>query len=538
GTLESLNWLETFPYECSEQIVSKFLPNVVTYQALQTLGLGGFDTPQTATQPTATQPTGTRWADLEANLQDQIAVATQRLLERQNADGGWGWWAGDESRAFVSSYVTFGLVRAQEAGFAVDSAALERAIGYVQRQLRPVDALEGYELNQQAFMLYVLAEAGEGDVGRTTALYEVRERLGHYGRALLALTFALLDDPTSDQRIGVLLDDLNGAAIVSATGAHWEEEGVDWWTMNSDLRSTAMVLDAFVMAGTGEGTSPLQSSLAPNVVRWLMSVRTDGRWATTQENVWSLIALTDWMAATGELEGDYSYAVTVNYDELASGSVTPANVDEPIDLRVAIQDLLLDEANGLFISRSTEGSQSDAGQLYYTAYLEYFLPAASLQALDRGVVVAQQYRLVDPLTGKASDQPIQEAKIGDTIQVKLTLVAPTNLYYLIVESPLPAGAEAIDPSLLNTSLVYEGPSLEPADGEWPWFWWQPTATDLRDEKVALFATELPAGTYEYTYQMRASLPGQFQVLPAVAYQMYFPEVWGRSAGAEFGIGNP
>jgi uncharacterized protein YfaS (alpha-2-macroglobulin family) len=38
--------------------------------------------------------------------------------------------------------------------------------------------------------------------------------------------------------------------------------------------------------------------------------------------------------------------------------------------------------------------------------------------------------------------------------------------------------------------------------------------------------------------MRASLPGQFQVLPAVAYQMYFPEVWGRSAGAEFGIGNP
>jgi hypothetical protein len=54
--------------------------------------------------------------------------------------------------------------------------------------------------------------------------------------------------------------------------------------------------------------------------------------------------------------------------------------------------------------------------------------------------------------------------------------------------------------------------------------------------VALFATELSAGTYEYTYQMRASLPGQFQVLPAVAYQMYFPEVWGRSAGAEFTIG--
>jgi hypothetical protein len=394
-----------------------------------------------------------------------------------------------------------------------------------------VDALEGYELNQQAFMLYVLAEAGEGDVGRTTALYEVRERLANYGKALLALAFDLLDDPTSDQRTTVLLDDLNAAAVVSATGAHWEEEGVDWWTMNSDLRSTALVLDAMARIDPA-------NALAPNVVRWLMSTRTDGRWATTQENVWSILALTHWMEATGELEADYSYAVTLNRDELASGSVNRDNVDQPIDLRVAIQDMLLEEANGLFISRSSEGSQSGEGQLYYSAYLEYFLPAAELQALDRGVVVAQQYRLVDPITGKASDQPIQEAQIGDTIQVRLTIVAPTNLYYLIVESPLPAGAEAIDPSLLNTSLVYEGPSLEPADGEWPWFWWQPTATDLRDEKVALFATELPAGTYEYTYQMRASLPGQFQVLPAVAYQMYFPEVWGRSAGGEFVIGNP
>jgi alpha-2-macroglobulin len=509
GTLEGIAWLESFPYECSEQIVSRFLPNVATYEALQTLGL--------------------RRPDLEANLQDQIAVAVQRLLQRQNPDGGWGWWANDESRAFVSSYVTFGLVQAKNAGFAVDSAALERAIGYVQRQLRPVDALRGYELNRQAFMLYVLAEAGEGDVGRTTALFEARERLANYGKALLALAFALLDDPTSDQRSAVLLDDLNAAAVVSATGAHWDEEGVDWWTMNSDLRSTAMVLDAMARIDPANG-------LAPNVVRWLMSMRTDGRWGTTQENVWSILALTHWMAATGELDADYSYAVIFNRDELASGSVNRANVDQPIDLRVAMEDMLLEQANGLFISRSAEGGQSGEGQLYYSAYLEYFLPAASLPALDRGVVVAQQYRLVDPLTGKASNQPISEAKIGDTIQVKLTIVAPTNLYYLIVESPLPAGAEAIDPSLLTTSLVYEGPGLERVDGDTPWFWWMPTAVDLRDEKVALFATELPAGTYEYTYQMRASLPGQFQVLPAVAYLMYFPEVWGRSAGAEFWIG--
>jgi uncharacterized protein YfaS (alpha-2-macroglobulin family) len=51
----------------------------------------------------------------------------------------------------------------------------------------------------------------------------------------------------------------------------------------------------------------------------------------------------------------------------------------------------------------------------------------------------------------------------------------------------------------------------------------------------LFATYLPRGTYEYTYQIRASLPGRFLVMPTTAYEMYFPEVWGRSDGGVFTV---
>ncbi|MCP6756481.1 hypothetical protein NL533_33140, partial [Klebsiella pneumoniae] len=65
------------------------------------------------------------------------------------------------------------------------------------------------------------------------------------------------------------------------------------------------------------------------------------------------------------------------------------------------------------------------------------------------------------------------------------------------------------------------------------WWWTPTHVDLRDEKVAMFATTLDPGTYEFTYSIRASLPGAFLVLPVTASQMYFPEVWGRGAGSAF-----
>jgi uncharacterized protein YfaS (alpha-2-macroglobulin family) len=56
--------------------------------------------------------------------------------------------------------------------------------------------------------------------------------------------------------------------------------------------------------------------------------------------------------------------------------------------------------------------------------------------------------------------------------------------------------------------------------------------------VALFAFDLPKGTYSYTFLARAVAPGTFQAAPAVAYQTYAPEVFGRSAGSVFTVTAP
>jgi len=42
-------------------------------------------------------------------------------------------------------------------------------------------------------------------------------------------------------------------------------------------------------------------------------------------------------------------------------------------------------------------------------------------------------------------------------------------------------------------------------------------------------------TSEYTYLIRASLAGEYRVIPTHAYEMYFPEVFGRSDGEVFTI---
>jgi uncharacterized protein YfaS (alpha-2-macroglobulin family) len=518
GMRDGLTYLEYYPYECTEQVVSRFLPNVLTYQALKELEI--------------------RDQELESRLPGLVEEGVKKLVLRQNGDGGWGWWHSGESNPYLSAYVVFGLVRAQEAGFEVPEGVLRRGLSYLEGTLVSARGLQSYrEANRQVFVLYVLAEAGETKRASEYVgdLFDRRDKLSHYGRAFLAMTMGLIDGFSpgggtegGDDRIKTLLSDLQNDAILSATGAHWEEANYDWWAMNTDTRSTAVILDALVHLDP-------ENALIPQVVRWLMVARQDGIWETTQETAWALIALTDWMVVTGELKGEYAYGVWLNGDALAEGAVTPSNIDESVHLRVGVAELLSEAGN-----RLTVGRGPGEGRLYYTAHLKVYLPVQEIEPLNRGVIVQRRY--VDPdCTQGAKCPEVNEVEVGDVVQVRLTIIAPHDLYYVVVEDPLPAGAEAIDPSLATTSLAAEEPGLyretddERMYGFYHWWWRWYSHSEMRDEKVVLFADYLPAGTYEFVYTFRATLPGEYHVIPTVAYEFYFPEVFGRADGRLFVI---
>ncbi len=306
--------------------------------------------------------------------------------------------------------------------------------------------------------------------------------------------------------------------------------------MNTDTRSTAVILDALVRLSPspseGEGRG---GGLIPQVVRWLMVARQDGIWETTQETAWALIALTDWMVVTGELKGEYDYSVWLNDAPLIEGSVTPDTVDEPVQLRVDVAELLSDVGN-----RLTVGRGPGEGRLYYTAHLNVYLPVEEIEPLNRGIIVSRQYTDPDCTEGARCPE-VSQATVGDVVQVRLTIIAPHDLYYVVIEDPLPAGAEPIDVSLETTSELAQEPGLyrEAEDEDWygfyRWWWRGFCRSEMRDDKVVLFAETLPAGTYEYTYTFRATLPGEYQVIPTTAHEFYFPEVFGRADGRLFTI---
>ncbi len=500
STLDTLRALENFPYQCLEQTVSRFLPNAVTFRALQRLGLAD--------------------EKLRADLEQALREALLKLSLEQKPDGGWGWYYNEESSTLVTAYALLGLVEARDSDLQVPAEMINRAIAFLQARLPAfTQNTPDWELNRGAFILYVLARSGNTNVQALEALFVWREKMALYARGFLAQAYGLSPDALGFQdKINTLLSDIQSAAIVSATGIHWEEGRRDWWNWGSDTRTTAILLQTLV-AFTPE------SELIPNVIRWLMVARRADAWETTQESAWAVMALTSWMTVSGELKANYTYTVGLNGEQVFEGVGNAETLKKTETLTIDVADLLREQVNRLAFQHG-----DGEGALYYTATLHVNQPVESVQPTDRGIRLVRTYYNTD---GK----PITEAKVGDVITVALEITATNDLYYVVINDPIPAGTEAIDRSLQTSAQIGQRPELIPTDKPYRfmWGWWYFSDTQLRTEKVVLSASYLPRGSYRYVYQIQATAAGTYRVIPPNGNEFYFPEVFGRGAGSLFTV---
>ena len=200
ATVDGLTWLRNFPHYCIEQIISRFLPNAVTVRALRDLSI---EDPA-----------------LEANLQEQVSYALQRLYAQQKIDGGWGWFPQDESNPIVTAYALIGLVEAQQAGFTIEQGVIDRATMFVQKSLATIRAQDSqWQINRQAFLLYALARAERGVFQRTVRLFDGRESMSVTPRLLAAATTCW----RRTTRAPGLLNDANNAPGRQRDGRSLEE---------------------------------------------------------------------------------------------------------------------------------------------------------------------------------------------------------------------------------------------------------------------------------------------------------------------------
>jgi uncharacterized protein YfaS (alpha-2-macroglobulin family) len=368
-------------------------------------------------------------------------------------------------------------------------------------------------------MLYALARDQRADLSRTYALAEQRAVLSNTAKAWLAQAIKLAGGNETDPRLTSLLTDLQSAAIPSATGTHWEEARYERRVFGNSVTTTTQVLQALNLLQP-------QNPLTDGAVRWLMVARKDGRWETSYNTASALLAISDFMLSRRDVQGSFAYRVEVNGETRLEGRAQKGEVHQEAEIRVGMSELAKDALNELVITRSAGESR-----FYYTAQLRYFTPARAIEAQTRGIGVSHEFfRADDEAAG-----PVREVQHGDLVKVKVTLVAPAELNYLVLEDYLPAGLEPVDTSLKITPLEVRRRLAEDARKAY-----QVNKTyspfgqaEVRDNRVALFARTVSRGVYEYTYYARATTAGSFHLPPATAYEQYFPEVSGRSDGGTF-----
>ncbi|HEX9019268.1 MAG TPA: hypothetical protein VF806_08770, partial [Anaerolineaceae bacterium] len=510
--LDALKAQEAYPHDFTEPVLSRLLPNLAASQAFRDLKL----------ENQATQ----------AALSSAIVDSTDRLVRLQNQDGGWGWAAGYTSEPYISAYALLGLSRAAQSGVFVDPQVLQKAQQYLAGvMVAPSVQTEAWQLDRQAFQFFALQQSGRADLD-LAPLYGFRDKLSPWGKAFLAMD--LSGQNPADERAKTLLSDLQSSASRSATGASWQDSSPTWHNWSTPNFTTAVVAYAIARADPS-------SQVLVDAVRYLVLNRQPaGGWYSSFESSWVIMALVEMARKSGDLQASYAFQSTLNDAPVIDGKVgNTVQAANPQMTTVPLSSLLPSQPNTLKIAR-----EAGAGRLYYRAFLQVNRPAQEVPAVQHGLSIQRQYYLAGQDCRKQACQPLQSIDLSNPqpVQVRLTLTVPEDMYYVVVEDAFPAGTEVLNPRLKTSQQNVAPGTNQPAQQYDPknpfdqgWGWWLFKDPQVYDQHIRWVVDYLPAGTYELTYRLTPFLAGEFRVLPAHAWQYYFPDVEGSGKGEVLNI---
>ncbi|MCK9463497.1 MAG: MG2 domain-containing protein [Proteobacteria bacterium] len=480
----SLKYLVEYPYGCLEQTLSRLVPLLKVKDLAGSIGLEELEGPR---------------------LKRFIDVGLKKVVRHQHEDGHFSLWPGGGTYPHLTVFALYGLSEAKRAGAAVDEEAIARGVGalksWIDQQSRtmPTDGENG----TLAMAAYVLTELGKPDAGLNARLYEKRRGLPVYGRAFLLM--ALAADSSAKEQAETLESELASLVERSNGVAHVRETGRDLGTyMSSNVRTEAIVLSALLRANRDEPSIPL---LAEGLRR---GQKSSGRWANTQDNLYALVALSDW--ARSGAQGELAVTIRLDGDTIAQRRLVGhqvLSIRKPFRAGAA--------------SRALEISVD--GPARHVVRLDASIRDERAKPVDRGFTVTRE--LLEP----ASDAPKKSVAVGELVRIKVTVRTAEDRNYVAVVDRLPAGLEPVNTRFATAEQVYGTP---PEDDDY----WKPgwTHTELRDDRVLAFADRMGAGELVLEYFARAGTPGRFAAPPATAEAMYEPDINGRTAAYVLEVG--
>ncbi|NQZ68276.1 MAG: alpha-2-macroglobulin, partial [Lentisphaeria bacterium] len=559
--VDALPYLVAYPYGCTEQTLSRFLPTVMTQKILTDMNLDLDDIMLKQSNLNAQEigddkermaqwkKQGRRivgykkngdaiWSNnpvfSKAIVEDMIKVSVIRLMNMQLSDGGWGWFSGygERSYAHTTAYVVHGLQMAKEYGATIPQNSIDRGINWLRSyQNKELAKLKRYSKkihrkhsktyadNMDAFVYMVLVDANVNNKGMLSFLFRDRNKLSVYAKAMFGIACHRIKDMKKrDMLIRNIEQFLKKDPENQTAYLELGNQNYWWYWYGSEYEAHAYYLKLLARVKP-------KSDTAAWMVKYLINNRKNATyWKSTRDTAICIEAIADYMRAAKEDKPDMSLDIFVDGKKLKTVKINSKNI-------FSFDNKLILKAGEISTGKhKIEFRKTGTGPLYYNAYFSYFSLEDHITKAGLEIKVQRKYFKLERVDkdihssgtrGQAVKQKVEKykripiknldhVKSGDLLEIELSIESKNDYEYVIFEDMKAAGCE---PYKVRSGYTRNGFSAY---------------MELRDDRVAFFCRVLPRGKHSISYRMRAEIPGKFSALPTKAYAMYAPELRGNS----------
>ena len=550
--LNSLPFLVHYPYECTEQLMNRYVPLAITnsfYNRYPALKSAVAKIPKRDTMTPAWERDNpvrmmslmeTPWEEASKggksylpaiDMLDPKLVAAEKkdainkLKAYQNSDGSFPWFPGGHSDLYMTLYALEGLAEASRYNVAIPEDVAKRALSYVFSEIpRHMKAEEG-ETSFILYAAYVVTSFTEKWPEHKTALSYAKLWVdfadkranamttppvrGHgpqiggvvtpFGKAYAAYVYHRLGENKKAE--SCLARAMDGSREDEIAGLYWTPEKISWLWYNDTVEKHAFILRTLL------ALKPKDPRIG-GMVKWLMFSRKAGEWKSTRATAAAIYSLLDVMKSKGAFDKEESFKI--NWAD-TQDSVTLQPFDwagKPLRWSKYGKNITARDISATIKKTGPGLAFASLTGIYTTNKLAAESPAGMMNISRKYFKRAKEGTdyVLKPLISGAS------VSVGDQIEVQLAITTRSQFEYVRIKDPRGAGFEAEE--LLSgwkrdQLSRYEEP---------------------RDSLTNFFVAWLPHGEYLLKYRVRPATPGAYRIGSAVMQSMYAPEFAAHSDG--------
>lgn len=563
---DAISYMAQFPYGCSEQMASKLGMLAVLQKANSLKGVGSkFTLP-------FVEFDGTSYS-----VADAVSEGLARIYENQDISGGFSYYQGLPPDLALSAHIVGVLADLKSAGFAVSDTVLQNAGNYVANALVKRGTLYYTQNPQEIDGLIISAEALSRLQNSPNALSQVLGMVSAKvspaflsdkisSSALASLAILIKNAPSLSNLPANVWKILDNRIDIDSRGAYLKsnQNNISYEYYETSVKNTALLIKAIAKRG-------VDHSQVDSMLRWLFASRDKtGAWGSTNATLSVIDGVVEYLDWSKEGQSSFSLQMSLDGAPIVKKDFSGDSFSGTLEKVLPISQFELNKNHKISFDRTNNvGAPSN---FYYDIGMTYYLPTENIPPRDEGIMISRNYYV---LTDTQSTRPILEAKVGDVVRGEIRLITPKPRSLFAVEDFIPAGFELIDFNLsTEDQSVIDSQSGKPAVGKNSGFYsvlssapfrnllgaigaaydtslpqiyeedlakkeqiqtLVPDFKELHDDRLFLFNQNLPAGEYVYNYYARVTTAGTFRELPAVASELYFPEIFGRTEGNLFKV---